>query len=74
MPTITMFAGPNGSGKSTIKQAFDTSEYSINYINADEIEQSLNLYGFIDLSKYSISISQIDFIEYLKKTVGRMLQ
>ena len=48
---MRVFAGPNGSGKSTLFKEF-LKKYDAGYfINADEIEKSLSLNGFIDLSK-----------------------
>lgn len=42
-PKLVVFAGPNGSGKSTITAGFiNTPGFPENYINPDEIAQTLN--------------------------------
>jgi len=48
-----MFAGPNGSGKSTFKSDLSPEWLGV-YLNPDEIEQTINGRGVLDLSEFSV--------------------
>lgn len=48
-----MIAGPNGSGKSTIKSVLDP-RLVVTYINPDEIEKEIKLFGFLNLNSFGI--------------------
>ena len=54
---IRMFAGPNGSGKSTIFTNVRRQFYSGVFVNADQIERTLRLQGFVNLHNYNIIAS-----------------
>lgn len=58
-PRLRIFAGPNGSGKSLLSKALkNSSDKRIKigvFVNADEIEKSLNTEGKLDLKSYKIS-------------------
>jgi ABC-type cobalamin/Fe3+-siderophores transport system ATPase subunit len=59
-------AGPNGSGKSTILQEVLTNFYSGSFVNADEIQRSLQEKGLVNLpSIYNFSITDEHFISFL---------
>lgn len=54
-----MFAGPNGSGKSSLK--FDLPPRLLGvYLNADDIEHSVRLQGWVDLTAFGIVASEHD--------------
>jgi hypothetical protein len=63
---LRVFSGPNGSGKSTIYEEAKKHFKSIPFINADEIEQSLQKEGFIDLASFDIKINKRTFFNFLK--------
>jgi predicted ABC-type ATPase len=63
---LRVFSGPNGSGKSTIYEEAKKHFKSIPFINADEIEQSLQKVGFIDLASFDIKINKRTFFNFLK--------
>lgn len=62
-----MFAGPNGSGKSTLIKAI-RDEFNIGYfVNADEIENSLNKHKYLLLENYlKKKIMQDDWEDFAK--------
>jgi predicted ABC-type ATPase len=59
-------AGPNGSGKTTILQEVRKSFFSGPFVNADEIEKSLNEKRVINLpALYDLKIEEKDFSQFL---------
>ena len=66
-----MFAGPNGSGKSTIKAKIG----SINprwlgvEVNPDEIEAAMRRDGSLDLSRFSIKLTQSSFAAFVERSL-----
>jgi predicted ABC-type ATPase len=64
---VRVFAGPNGSGKSTLFDAF-SKEYNTGFfVNADRLEKSLVINGYIDLSQMDLAATQADLDEFLAK-------
>lgn len=63
-PRIRMFAGPNGSGKSTIKDYLLPRHIGA-YLNADELEKTLNQSQVLDLDAYHADLDPIKLLEYL---------
>ncbi len=61
-----MIAGPNGSGKSSIRSAID-DRLIVKFINADEIEASLQSTSAFDFHPYGIQTSQQELADYLEK-------
>jgi len=60
-----MIAGPNGSGKSTIYDELASNFNLGTYVNPDEIQQSLDLNGFLDLKLFNLSrISMAEFDKF----------
>jgi predicted ABC-type ATPase len=59
-------AGPNGSGKSTILNEVRKKFNSGPFVNADEIEKSLNDVGKVDLLRYELSITDKSFDDFIK--------
>lgn len=62
---LRVFAGPNGSGKSTFFDSFRDIYNSGIFINADEIEKELSEKGFIDLSRWNLTLSRSDLEQFL---------
>ena len=60
-PRLRMFAGPNGSGKSTIKSVISPHLLGV-YINADEIEQTIRKFDFLDLSAYGLESTSTEIL------------
>ena len=61
-PKLRIFAGPNGSGKTTLYNSIKSIYFSTQlFINADQLEEYFKKYNFIDLSSYSIKISNENF-------------
>ena len=50
---MRVFAGPNGSGKSTLKSVISETLLGV-YVNADEIRDTLEALGYIDLALYRV--------------------
>jgi len=66
---LRIFAGPNGSGKSTVINQIKGRYNCGPYINADDIQQSLDKYAHIDLYRnYGLRFVQEDFDKYLQST------
>lgn len=67
-----MIAGPNGSGKSTLIELLKNIVDIGVYINADDIEASLNKKPVIHLSDYNINATTKDFSIFVnkKETIG----
>jgi len=60
-------AGPNGSGKSSILKEISNNYRTGPFINADEIEQALELDGRIDLQvKFQLSTDAASFRSFMK--------
>lgn len=57
---IRLFAGPNGSGKTSLYYRISKTYNSGIFINADEIEKTLQTKGLIDLSEFDLKINQKD--------------
>ncbi|NIE95098.1 zeta toxin [Acinetobacter sp. Tr-809] len=64
-PRVRMFAGPNGSGKSTIKEYLLPRHIGA-YLNADELEKTLNQTHTLDLKIYHESLDALKLITFLK--------
>jgi hypothetical protein len=62
-----MFAGPNGSGKSTLKSVLGPELLGV-YLNPDEIEARIRSLGVLDVSDFSVPLTDgigaaaIDFL------------
>jgi predicted ABC-type ATPase len=65
---MRIFAGPNGSGKSTLHRNFPSGLSTPIFINADEIEKSLALKGFINLNDLNLHCTSRSFIKYSEKS------
>ncbi|WP_407303331.1 zeta toxin [Acinetobacter sp.] len=65
-PRIRMFAGPNGSGKSTVKEYLLPHHIGA-YLNADELEQYLNIHHQLDLVAYHPALIAKDLLHFLKQ-------
>lgn len=57
-----MIAGPNGSGKSTLIELLSKAAELGVYVNADDIEASLNKKPLLHFEDYSIKSNQRDFL------------
>ena len=64
---IRIFAGPNGSGKTTMYTELSKNYNSGFFINADEIEKTLQTKGLIDLTELSLKSTQEE-LDNFKKT------
>ncbi|WEI20293.1 zeta toxin [Acinetobacter proteolyticus] len=73
MPRIRMFAGPNGSGKSTIKEYLLPRHIGA-YLNADELEKTLNQTHRLDLKIYHESLDALKLIAFLKTKKKKLNQ
>lgn len=71
VPRLRMFAGPNGSGKSTIK---DVVEEEIGaalfgvYINADDIEASIEQSGYLDIPAYGVETTSEEVLGFFRNS------
>ena len=65
---LRIFAGPNGSGKSTLFSELSKKYPTGHFINADNIENSLETKGFIDLNDYSLKAAPNDLQIFLNKS------
>jgi len=63
---VRMFAGPNGSGKSTLISNLKTKIKFEIYLNSDEIEEEIKRNHYLDLEKYSLTLTNKQWLEYLK--------
>lgn len=63
---MRIFEGPNGSGKSTLFDSFSKKYNAGIFLNADLIEKELANTGYIDLSEFSLNLTQKDLNEFLK--------
>jgi len=63
-PLMRLFAGPNGSGKTTLIRAMQFDLHGA-YINADDIERTLNTDGFLSLEKYGITATESELRAFL---------
>lgn len=68
---LRVFAGPNGSGKSTLFAKFSRKYDPGVFVNADEIENSLNKNGYINLSDYNLQTSPEDLRQYQSTTESK---
>jgi predicted ABC-type ATPase len=65
---LRILAGPNGSGKSTIVKKIRSSYYCGYFVNADEIQQTLDERKVLNLnSNYGLEVPAGSFDEYLMK-------
>ncbi|CAN1515926.1 hypothetical protein MCETHM1_00938 [Flavobacteriaceae bacterium] len=62
---IRVFAGPNGSGKTSLYSKISKTYISGIFINADEIEKTLQTKGLIDLSEFGLKITQKDLERFI---------
>ena len=67
VPRLRVFAGPNGSGKSTLKDVLPADWLGV-YVNADDIERTLRLDGFLRLSAYAIQTTQQELVDFLSRS------
>lgn len=72
-PRIRMFAGPNGSGKSTVKEYLLPRHIGA-YLNADELEQTLNQTHILDLNLYHAQLDVSALIDFLKTKQKKVQQ
>jgi len=64
---LRIMAGPNGSGKSTILQEVRKKFYSGPFVNADEIEESFNEKGLVNLPAiYDLTVNDNSLTEFIK--------
>jgi ABC-type branched-subunit amino acid transport system ATPase component len=70
---LRVFAGPNGSGKSTLFNDFKNIYDPGYFINADELEKSLNATGLIDLEKIGINATTKDLLAFAKLKEAKTL-
>lgn len=70
-PRLRMFAGPNGSGKSTIKAVVEeeigSALFGV-YINADDIEASIQQSGYLDISTYGVDTSAEEVLGFFRNS------
>jgi len=64
-PRLRMFAGPNGSGKSTIKDMLPLEWLGV-YVNADEIEKTINTDGNLNLSDFEVAADAAELQAFLQ--------
>ncbi len=57
---IRLFAGPNGSGKTSLYYKISKTYNSGIFVNADEIEKTLQTKGLIDLSEFGLKVTTKD--------------
>ncbi len=63
---LRILAGPNGSGKSTIVKKIRSSYYCGFFVNADEIQQTLDAKKVLNLNaEYGLEVSLELFNQYL---------
>ena len=63
---LRVMAGPNGSGKSTVLKAVYSQFYSGLFVNADELQKSLNTAGFVNLlGDYNLDINEKSFLNFI---------
>lgn len=67
VPRMRMLAGPNGSGKSTIKSLLPTRLLGVD-INPDEIERSIKLRGYLDLSDFDVSDKASEALRFFRES------
>ena len=67
IPRLRMFAGPNGSGKSTLKAIIRPELLGI-YISPDEIEKEIREFDFLDLSRYQVTTTKEEVIDFFLKS------
>ena len=65
---IRVFAGPNGSGKTTILRALLADIPLGVYVNADDIENSLEKTGSLLLDPYQLTISESEIKTYFRSS------
>jgi predicted ABC-type ATPase len=65
---MRMFAGPNGSGKSTLKKKL-LPELRGHYINPDEIEEALQIPGYVDLGLYGVTTTTVALMEFFRNSI-----
>ncbi len=72
---VRIFAGPNGSGKSSLFRGFqqEIKDKTGYFVNADEIEQKLNLLSLIDLNLLGLSATQVTLNEFIKSPISQSL-
>ncbi|HEY5368529.1 MAG TPA: zeta toxin family protein [Hanamia sp.] len=63
---MRIFAGPNGSGKTTLINELRTVVPFGIYLNADDIEKSINELGYFNLSEYKIYLQTSDIQLFFK--------
>jgi predicted ABC-type ATPase len=64
---MRVFAGPNGSGKTTIIHKLkDIISFGV-YVNADDIETTIEKNGYLELKEFKISFSTEEVQNYFKK-------
>jgi len=61
---IRIFAGPNGSGKTTMYTELSKNYNSGFFINADEIEKTLQTKGLIDLTELGLKSNQQELNDF----------
>ena len=61
---IRLFAGPNGSGKTSLYNIISKTYQSGIFINADEIEKTLQTKGLIDLTDFGLKVTSKDLEQY----------
>lgn len=65
---MRVFAGPNGSGKTTIiKTLKERIRFGV-YVNADDIESSLNNINQLNFKNFKLKIDQNEIQNYFKKS------
>lgn len=70
---IRLFAGPNGSGKTSLYYKISKTYNSGIFINADEIEKTLQTKGLIDLSEFGLKVTAKDLEKFFSLSDSQSL-
>lgn len=70
---LRLFAGPNGSGKTTLFDDYKKRYNTGLHINADEIQNTLQKHGFLNLNDWGVKATKESFSEFKSKNSSRSL-
>jgi len=65
---MRVFAGPNGSGKTTIVRSLQSEIPFGVYVNADDIERSLNQMNALIFDTYQLTVTEEDLQQFFKNS------
>jgi predicted ABC-type ATPase len=68
MAKLRIFAGPNGSGKSSMYDEIKDKFVTQNYINADNIEKTLNQTHYFNFKDYGLTVTRSQFLNFYYKS------